>query len=158
MGHDVREAREGARTIVCPYCSRRYRLPESLIGSGGARIRCPGCAGRYVLSLERAESSTSRAGPGVPSHEARVRPAESELERMADQVVATLDVETGGQLADAHERGRLFAEFGPPLLDAFDAYRRMAGADADPEPFRRALLRRCRVDLIGEIPESAAGC
>ena len=37
-------------TITCPHCATQYQLPPSLMGPGGARVRCPKCQGSFVVS------------------------------------------------------------------------------------------------------------
>lgn len=51
------------------------------------------------------------------------------------------------EVRGAMVRGRLFSEFGPRLLEAFDRYRIAGGQDADAGTFRLALRERLGIDL-----------
>jgi predicted Zn finger-like uncharacterized protein len=164
MRHTTRTDRDGARIIVCPYCVRRYRLPESLIGPGGAEIRCPGCSERFALRIVPARPAEKTVAiPAAREPSAAPPPTEGRADdlpedvlagepspwTMADEIVARLEHETGGKLADAQARGALFTELGPRLMDAFDAFRRAAGPAADAAEFRAALERHCGVTVGG---------
>jgi hypothetical protein len=77
-------------------------------------------------------------------------PATTEPEGRAAIARGVLDelvVRSGDAIAAAHARGRLFAEFGPALLAAFDEYRRRAGGQAESGPFRDALRERWNIEL-----------
>ena len=39
-------------TVHCPHCLTGYLLPEHLLGGKGARVRCPGCQGVFVVLPE----------------------------------------------------------------------------------------------------------
>jgi len=39
-------------TVHCPHCLTGYLLPEHLLGGAGARVRCPGCEGVFVVLPE----------------------------------------------------------------------------------------------------------
>jgi predicted Zn finger-like uncharacterized protein len=39
-------------TVRCPHCSTAYRLPERLMGAGGARVRCPTCGGEFIVAFD----------------------------------------------------------------------------------------------------------
>lgn len=41
--------------VTCPHCSTRYVLPESLIGPGGARVRCPRCREPFSVGPDGSE-------------------------------------------------------------------------------------------------------
>ncbi|HKQ59607.1 MAG TPA: zinc-ribbon domain-containing protein [Candidatus Eisenbacteria bacterium] len=61
-------------TVRCPHCSTAYRLPERLMGAGGARIRCPNCAGEFIVSFdnpgpEAAPEPPPAQAPPAPVHE-----------------------------------------------------------------------------------------
>lgn len=47
---DSLRAENHPMTITCPHCATQYQLPPSLMGPGGARVRCPKCQGSFVVS------------------------------------------------------------------------------------------------------------
>jgi predicted Zn finger-like uncharacterized protein len=50
-------------TVHCPHCLTGYILPEHLLGAGGARVRCPGCEGVFVVFPEgEGSADAGRAG------------------------------------------------------------------------------------------------
>ncbi len=50
-------------TVHCPHCLTGYLLPEHLLGGAGARVRCPGCEGVFVVLPEgEAVGETEEAG------------------------------------------------------------------------------------------------
>jgi len=50
-------------TVHCPHCLTGYLLPEHLLGGAGARVRCPGCEGVFVVLPEgEAVGETEVAG------------------------------------------------------------------------------------------------
>jgi len=51
-------------TVHCPHCLTGYLLPEHLLGVGGARVRCPGCEGVFVV-LPEGETSTEADPDGA---------------------------------------------------------------------------------------------
>jgi predicted Zn finger-like uncharacterized protein len=160
-------------TIACPHCQTRYELPETLLGPGGARVRCPRCRESFVVTRD-GRVAPGRPAAGAPPEAARAaggapagpRPpvtapapsqpaapasaaAASELApiELARAVLDELAASHGPALDDARVRGRLFSEHGDRLMEAFEAYRRRAGRRADPGPFREALRERFGVDL-----------
>lgn len=58
-------------------------------------------------------------------------------------------------VSEAAQRGRLFAEFGPEIIGAFEDYRRRLGRGADIACFRDAVRERWGVDLTP--PETPGG-
>ena len=51
-------------TVHCPHCLTGYLLPEHLLGSKGARVRCPGCEGVFVVLPEgEAAGEAAETGP-----------------------------------------------------------------------------------------------
>lgn len=147
--------------ISCPACGTGYLLPEHLLGPGGASVRCPRCRQDFAVD-----------GQGLPQEPAGPRAGEQVLEAAREPAAAPPGTADGGPLAvaravlerlsrdqgEAIERARderrLFADHGPALMAAFEAYRREAGEDAGPGPFREALRERWGVDLL---PLAAAG-
>lgn len=144
-------------TVGCPHCSSRYQLPALLMGPGGSRIRCPSCRGRFVVRPEGSVSTeideapvtlgsvptapaagSSQAKEPAPGPEAGGARSEREIARA---VVQELEPHAAS-MREAQARGRLFAEAGPVLLEAFDAYRHQAGPNASIEAFHEAL-RAC---------------
>ena len=58
-------------TVHCPHCLTGYVLPEHLLGEGGARVRCPGCEGVFVVLPEGETSADEgRVGGGTVIPEA----------------------------------------------------------------------------------------
>jgi predicted Zn finger-like uncharacterized protein len=158
--------------ISCPNCSTGYLLPEHLVGPGGARVRCPRCQQLFAVgvdgrprepvppsaggpmsehALEAVEESTAdattaparSAEPGVETD----RGAERHL-AVARAVLEQLAEHEGEAIGRARAEHRFFAEFGPALMEAFEAYRRRAGMGADPSAFRTALRERWGVELV----------
>jgi predicted Zn finger-like uncharacterized protein len=142
--------------IRCPNCETEYLLPEALLGPGGARVRCPSCQHNFAVARDGAvvPGDTGR-GParGAASAEPAERPALTHQERrevrIARMVLDEVVAHAGPALNDASARGRAFAEHGPELMAAWDEYRRRAGKDADPVPFRSLLRERWGIDLPG---------
>lgn len=162
--------------ITCPGCSIPYELPPHLIGPAGARVCCPACRltfvlaidGRLVAVLARAQAATldpalGENGAGPQSETAPPAPAADAVAPAAQApphatpslaAVRALD-DPPGTLAAAAAAGRLFADHGPALLDAFEAL-----ADAAPDAdvaaqFRSALLEVAGVELSAAAAEPA---
>jgi len=156
-------------TISCPNCSSRYLLPEHLLGPAGARVCCPGCWHRFTVDAAGAlvspeveplyhpaapaggpalAGSAPAAVPGVGAADGGAPVARDAVLALAHGELAELDP-VAPDVTRAASHGRLFAEFGARVLDAFDRYRRSAGRAAGAEPFRRAMRERWEVDLPG---------
>jgi predicted Zn finger-like uncharacterized protein len=141
--------------IRCPNCQTEYLLPETLLGPGGARVRCPSCRHSFAVTREGAVAphdggrapALGAAAPGPSAPEAEH--GERREDRIARMVLDEVLAHAGATLHDAQARGRAFAEHGPELMAAWDEYRRRAGKDADPVPFRDALRERWGIDLPG---------
>lgn len=115
-------------TVVrCAECASAYRLPHELMGPLGARVTCPACGARFDVAH------------GTPSERATV---------IAREIVEELAVRADVMI-DAETRGRLFAEAGPSICEAFESYRKRAGSDAPAEAFRAALEARWKLALPG---------
>lgn len=134
--------------VACPHCQRRYRLPETLMGPAGARVRCPGCAGAFEVGADGAVTTGAPAG-SVPAAAATAAPvaADDSPAGLARRVLEELEREPDRDLAAAAREGRLFSRHGPRLLEAFEAWRRAAGRAADAAAFRDELARRAGLDL-----------
>jgi predicted Zn finger-like uncharacterized protein len=153
-------------TVQCPHCTRRYLLPDALLGPRGARVRCPNCSGQFEVGRApdpvAAVAASAGADPPVQRFPAFHRPhaepvggdfVASRLEGAdARAAFEALDVLAGSfpGLGESWARGRLFAEAGPALLAAFDDYRRRAGSDAGAETFRAVLRARWGIVLRNE--------
>lgn len=86
--------------VTCPHCQSRYLLPPSLMGPGGARVRCPRCEQGFVVTAAgevtaAAEPAALEADPAPevleppsPAMEAPLSPAEAP---MAEPAVAHSD-------------------------------------------------------------------
>jgi predicted Zn finger-like uncharacterized protein len=143
-------------TIRCPHCDAEYALPESLLGPGGSRVRCPGCQGQFLVGptgeVRVAPAPAVAEPPAAPSPPvappvAVAEPEGTREERIARMVLEEVALVSGRAIEDAAARGRVFAEHGPALLEAWDEYRRRVGKGADPAPFRAALRARWGIDL-----------
>jgi predicted Zn finger-like uncharacterized protein len=171
MGHNA--SRGGFAVIIaCPDCSTGYLLPEHLVGPGGARVRCPRCQHLFAVDVDGlprtpvapadesalperpletveeppAAASAPRVAVAAPAIEAESA-AEGPL-AVARDVLDQLAVHEGGAIERARTERRLFAEFGPALMVAYETYGRRAGAGADPGAFREALRERWGVELV----------
>jgi len=156
--------------IACPHCSTGYLLPENLMGPGGARVRCPRCQQVFAVGSDgragaAASSAPAPAVPLAPEPALEVKeelpvssqtapaapvaePAAVEPLGVARAVLAELAAREGEALEQARDEHRLFAAFGPALMEAYEAYCRRAGRDADPSAFREALRERWGVELL----------
>jgi len=130
--------------VTCPGCTLCCVVPAHLLGEGGARITCPACGTTYVVDAAGVpvgvETSYGDGAPVVTPREpadaaARVPGAGRTL---ALERLQVLD-RPPGAMASAAGRGRLFAEFGPAVLDAFETWRGIVGAVAEPTVFLEAL-------------------
>jgi predicted Zn finger-like uncharacterized protein len=74
-------------------------------------------------------------------------PAEPAPEVLVHALLDELERGEGEALAQSRAAGRVFADFGPRILAAWDEYRRRAGTAADVQVFRAALRARWGVDL-----------
>jgi predicted Zn finger-like uncharacterized protein len=153
-------------TVHCPHCSTGYLLPDHLVGPRGARVRCPQCAQAFVVLPEeaadappepapaeapRAEPAPAAAMP-APAHTPRetlpleLDPAARAV-HIARVVLDDLEQRLGPALDLARARGRMLAEHGPALFEAYERYRREAGPNAAPDAFRSEVRQRWAVDL-----------
>jgi len=158
--------------IACPHCSTGYLLPAHLLGPGGARVRCPRCHQPFAVDREGEVAETQAVPvppPGTttltemspasppPGTFAPQGPVLGEPLTVARTVLQELASRAGGELEKACAERRLFQEFGPLLMEAFDAYRQQAGPHAGPAPFREALRERWGVELVPlGLPRSGA--
>ena len=125
--------------VTCPSCTDAYRLPESLLGPGGARVRCPRCGHTFVVAGGPAPAATE-AGTAGPA-------PEDGPPAIAREVLAELARRSGPRIEEAIARGLLFSEFGEALLQCYQEYVRRAGPAAPAAGFRAALRERWGVDL-----------
>lgn len=141
--------------VSCPGCGTGYLLPEELLGPGGASVRCPRCRHLFALDARGSlqEPASAAAGGQAP---AAVRepaagsgaPGTADPLSVARAVLERLSRDHGEAIERARDERRLFADYGPALMSAFEAYRREAGEDAGPGPFREALRERWGVELL----------
>lgn len=142
--------------ISCPECGTGYLLPEHLLGPGGASVRCPRC--QQLFAVDARGLPQVPAGPQAgeqalaaarePAAAAAPGSAGSGSLGVARAVLDHLSRDHGGAIERARDERRLFADFGPALMAAFEDYRREAGEDAAPGPFREALRERWGVELL----------
>jgi predicted Zn finger-like uncharacterized protein len=133
---------------------------DALFGPFGPVAEAPGPAG--VADEERtgwpwADPPPEPAGPAEPCEAADAwkpppaaePPADPHDRRdflLAREALAGLEP-AAREVRGAAERGRLFSEFGPRLLEAFDRYRIAGGEEADPRAFRDALRERLGLEI-----------
>ena len=118
--------------MQCPACNTRYLLPTSLLGEAGASVRCPSCAHEFSVGADGRVAGSS----------------DGDLRRLARGVLDELRERLGPALETAARERRLFAEHGPALIEAWDEFRRRAGAQAASRPFREELRERFGVELF----------
>ena len=138
-------------TVHCPHCLTGYLLPDRLLGGQGARVRCPGCEGVFVVLPETADSRPAAAD--TTALRADATPAPGDLlpteapEAVAGSVIEVLADFLGEDLTRSRSRGTVLSDHGPAIMAGWDEYRRRVGADAPAGCFRAALRERCGVDL-----------
>ncbi|HXS83773.1 MAG TPA: zinc-ribbon domain-containing protein [Methylomirabilota bacterium] len=120
--------------IQCPSCGAQYLLPPELLGAAGASVRCPTCAAEFVVDA-KGRLVTAEA-------------SEQGLRALARGLFDELTLRLGTQLEAAARERRLFADHGPALMEAWDEFRRRAGARAPSQPFRDELRERFGVELF----------
>lgn len=146
-------------TVRCPHCSTRYELPDQLMGAAGAQVRCPGCKGVFAVTPSGVVREVSKPAPaprGAPDTAAPAPAAAPPPESVARTLVGELAARAGEGPREAFDRGRLFSEWGPALIDLFGEYRRRVGAGASGAPLRAALLERWGIDLPAGDPRGLA--
>ncbi len=119
--------------VKCPACSARYLLPASLLGEAGASVRCPSCGQEFGVDA---------SGAVVP------KPGDDAMRRVACAVFDELTARLGPALAAAAQERRMFAEHGPAIMEAWDEFRRRAGAHAPSRAFRAELRDRYGIELF----------
>ena len=143
--------------ITCPGCATRYSLPPHLFGPAGARVCCPACWLTFVLGPEAEVTDVlgrAETEPAAPHVETNGTTAASTVppvshasgQRSALEIVRALDTPPG-TLAAAASAGRLFAEHGSALLDAFEAFARERPVEDVAGEFRDALASVSGVEL-----------
>lgn len=148
-------------TVHCPHCLTGYELPARLMGAQGARVRCPGCQGVFVV-LPAGGERPEAAGP---SGKALPNPRSDQASRSSEAVragsaspayepavvaCAVIDVMVdflGEGLSRSRERGTVLSDHGPAIVAVWEEYRRRAGAEAPAAEFRAALRDRVGIDL-----------
>ncbi|TMQ73111.1 MAG: hypothetical protein E6K81_05550 [Candidatus Eisenbacteria bacterium] len=133
-------------TVHCPHCSTGYLLPDHLVGPGGARVRCPQCAGDFVVVRDAAGDAAPAPAASAPAS-GPASPPPAPPEAIAAAVLDDLVHDLGDGLSEARARGHVLSEHGPAILDAYAEYLRRAGPGVTPQAFRLALRDRCGVDL-----------
>jgi predicted Zn finger-like uncharacterized protein len=121
----------------------------------GAREEKPGAVG-----TEPAQDAPEADGSGTPAKAPAAKSASGGGPSASPASVAAelLDALAQGRealVSEAAQRGRLFAEFGPEIIGAFEDYRRRLGRGADLACFRDAVRERWGVDLTP--PETPGG-
>lgn len=95
---------------------------------------------------EPAPAAAAQADP--PAAASAPAPEREDPLATAHALLSELAERSGDALEQARAGQRLFAEFGPALMETYEAYRRRAGREAGPGPFRAALRERWGVDLV----------
>jgi predicted Zn finger-like uncharacterized protein len=158
MVHNV--PRRSHVIISCPECGTGYLLPEHLIGPGGASVRCPRCQQLFAVDARGlpqvpvGPQGGEQALAPAPEPEAarRAKPAGGAPLAVARAVLERLSRDHGHAIERARDEHRLFADYGPTLMAALETYRREAGEEAGPGPFREALRERWGVELLPLAP------
>jgi predicted Zn finger-like uncharacterized protein len=159
----------GAR-VCCPACWHRFTVNatgsivslevEPLYPAASPGAGVDGGAPGAAFAAGTGEASAAGSGPGIagapgasaaPVNGLGATPAVSDRRaeaalRLAHEALSDLDPFVP-DLLQAVVRGRLFAEFGPRVLDAFDRYRRAVAPETGASPFRRAMRERWNADL-----------
>ncbi len=144
--------------VACPNCSTGYLFPEQLMGPGGARVRCPRCQNVFAVAPDGRLLAAAPPAESAPGVRAQVEPPPNSPPpapgplAAARAVLDELAAREGGALERARDERRLFAAYGPALMEAYEAYRRRAGHGADPAAFRAALRERWGVELLPLAP------
>lgn len=155
----------GGARVRCPNCTRTFVVPASEAGvAEGAAHEASSLAGEQrdesVMSETSAaatesvqdrdpgspESAQPAAAPLVPE-EAPAHEAQSGPEDQAAKMLDALSERHGPALAEAAREGRMFATYGPELIELFERWRREVGSDTDPSIFRAVLRARWGVEL-----------
>lgn len=104
-----------------------------------------------------AEVSPQEPLTAVESDEALgLPPLVEEPVDVATRVLDEMAARAGERLEAALAAGRLWSEYGPELMRAWDEYREALGPRADAVVFRATLRARWNVDLgPGSLPDSA---
>jgi hypothetical protein len=144
--------------VCCPACWHRFTVDSA--GNVVALEVEPLYATPPGASGDGERRSPGNSEPGESFGPVADGPVPPELETalaLARQALSDLDP-FEPDVREAVSRGRMFAEFGPRILDAFDRYRHAADPAAGPGPFRTALRERWEVDLSdGSAAEIPAG-
>jgi len=122
--------------VQCPACSARYLLPATLLGEGGASVRCPTCGHEFTVNAAGVVATRDAGDAG------------DALRGVARSVFDELSARLGPALEAAARERRLFAEHGPALMQAWDEFRKRAGVHAPSRPFRDELRDRFGVELF----------
>lgn len=145
--------------ISCPECGTGYLLPGHLLGPGGASVRCPRCQQLFAVDAAGRPRPPGEPAAAEPALEPEREPAAAPADpvgagplAVARAVLDHLSRDHGAVIERARDERRLFAEHGPALMAAYETYRREAGPDAGPGPFREALRERWGVDLLPLTP------
>lgn len=146
--------------ISCPECGTGYLLPEHLLGPAGASVRCPRCQQLFAVDAQGRSRPAGDPRDGAPPLAAAGEPAPAGAAStagpdplvVARAVLERLSRDHGDAIERARDERRLFADHGPALMAAFESYRREAGEDAGPGPFRQALRERWGVELLPLAP------
>lgn len=133
--------------VTCAHCATRYVMDDALLGPAGARVRCPRCEEHFIVAPPGpGDAPAPEAAPARPAGAGKGPPP---ADPSPDPELDALETRLGPGLAAAHTRGRLFADHGPALLDAFDAFRRRSARPDAAAAFRAALERRWAIRLGG---------
>lgn len=118
-------------------------------------ITPPMAPSAFASALSRVREALGGSGAAIVSAPMPAPAAAETPEDIARAVLGELAAHSGEAIATAQAEGRLFAEFGAVITEAYEFYRRRIGSGANPAPFRAALRERWGVDLEPGPPRGA---
>ncbi|NOT33136.1 MAG: hypothetical protein HOP12_03095 [Candidatus Eisenbacteria bacterium] len=147
----------GGARVRCPACGAAFvvkRDDEETVGSIAAAAEAEAArVSRSFWSPSEefavgAEVNAEELGEPVPEHASATTVTSDPAEQLATELLDAVAADGGERLAAAHREGRVLAEFGASILDAYDEYRRRLGGEAESVAFKRVLRERWAVDLL----------
>lgn len=124
-----------SESVQCPRCGERHSVPLELAPGKMLRVRCPGCAHRFVLRRSATPPPAAAAEAAKVDEGPRDAVADEERfrRRRARRLARAL---VHGILSGRRERrdralaeGKLLLEFGDEIRTAWQSYQAKAGRD-----------------------------